>query len=81
MLHPSLTPRWLVIRGRLADALEVIHGLREGGGAGRQMPARDRSTAEVEAGLSLLGVRLLTWIPWTILYRVSHQLNRVLTAK
>jgi len=42
------SPRWLVIRGRLADALEVIHGLRE---HGREMPGQDRSTALVEAEL------------------------------
>ena len=44
----AATPRWLVIRGRLQDALEVIHNLREGGVG---MPGADASTAEVEAEL------------------------------
>ena len=44
------SPRWLVIRGRLPDALEVIHGLREGP-KGMEMLGEHRSTARVEAEL------------------------------
>ena len=41
------SPRWLVIRGRLPEALEVIHSLREN----TAMPGADQSTAQVEAEL------------------------------
>ena len=43
------SPRWLVIRGRLRDALDVIHTLREGSGVDRD--GEDASTAAVEAEL------------------------------
>ena len=43
------SPRWLVIRGRLRDALDVIHTLREGSGVDRD--GEDVSTAAVEAEL------------------------------
>lgn len=43
------SPRWLVIRGRLRDALDVIHSLREGSGVDRD--GEDVSTAAVEAEL------------------------------
>jgi MFS family permease len=44
------SPRWLVVRGRLRDALRILHGVREGA----DVPFRaesDASTARVEAEL------------------------------
>jgi MFS family permease len=44
------SPRWLVVRGRLRDALHILHGVREGGAVPFRAES-DASTARVEAEL------------------------------
>ena len=44
------SPRWLVVRGRLRDALHILHGVREGGAVPLRAES-DASTARVEAEL------------------------------
>ena len=44
------SPRWLVVRGRLRDALHILHGMREGGAVPFRAES-DASTARVEAEL------------------------------